>query len=198
MPKSKTSDARERVLDVAERLFHERGYKAVTMRDIADRLDIRQASLYYHAPGGKEELYAMVLERSMERHRQGLEAALQEAEPDLSDQLRAAATWLLSQPPIHLSRILTSDLPTLSNEDEQERLRELCYNSTMLPIVEITKAAKRKKEIQSNLHPDILAHSFLTIVDGLWYHAEVQGIGGTKERMANGMIKVLLEGLRPR
>jgi len=128
MAEPKTSDARERVLDVAERLFHERGYKAVTMRDIADRLDIRQASLYYHAPGGKEELYAMVLERSMERHRQGLEAALMEAGPDLSDQLQAAAKWLLSQPPIHLSRILTSDLPTLSTEEVRERLRDLCYD----------------------------------------------------------------------
>jgi AcrR family transcriptional regulator len=38
------SEARERVLAAAERLFAERGYAAVTLRDIAAAVGIRHAS----------------------------------------------------------------------------------------------------------------------------------------------------------
>jgi AcrR family transcriptional regulator len=88
------------VLQIAERLFSERGYAAVTLRDIADELGIRQASLYYHAPDGKEELFVRVTEHSLERHRRGLEKVIVEADSNLREQLQAAARWLLSQPSI--------------------------------------------------------------------------------------------------
>ena len=48
------SEARERVLDGAAKLFTERGYAAVTLRDIAAEVGIRHTSLYHHVPGGKE------------------------------------------------------------------------------------------------------------------------------------------------
>ncbi|MDI9546051.1 MAG: helix-turn-helix domain-containing protein, partial [Chloroflexota bacterium] len=35
------------MLDAAEEMFMEHGYAAITLRDLAERLDIRQASLYY-------------------------------------------------------------------------------------------------------------------------------------------------------
>lgn len=38
-----TSAARERVLNVAERLFSECGYRSVTLKDIAGELRIKQA-----------------------------------------------------------------------------------------------------------------------------------------------------------
>ena len=104
------SAARERVLQQAEQLFGERGYAAVTLRDIAAGLGIRQASLYHHVPGGKEALYVEVTERNLRRHHQGLELALAQA-GGMRAQLRAAARWLLSQPPMNLSRMVRSDSP---------------------------------------------------------------------------------------
>jgi AcrR family transcriptional regulator len=66
-----SSESRERVLQQAEHLFSERGYAAVTLRDIAAGLGIRQASLYHHVPGGKEQLYVEVTERNLRRIRMG-------------------------------------------------------------------------------------------------------------------------------
>ena len=48
------SDAKARVLEAAETLFHTRGYKAITLRDIASAVGLNHASLYHHVPGGKE------------------------------------------------------------------------------------------------------------------------------------------------
>src|SRR4051794_12705996 len=92
------SEARQRVLNVAERLFNERGYASVTLKEIADELGMRQASLYYHVPGGKEALFIEVSERGFHRHRQGLEEAITGAASDLREQLRGAARWILAHP----------------------------------------------------------------------------------------------------
>lgn len=83
---NKQADGRDRILDVAEALFQERGYTAVTMRDIAEAVGMRQASLYYHFPS-KEELFVSVRERMFERHRVGLHKALERAGEELRSQL---------------------------------------------------------------------------------------------------------------
>ena len=76
-------ESRMRLLDAAERLFHERGYSAVSMADIATATGIRKASLYHHVPGGKEELFVEVSVRTFERHKEGMSKALAQAEPQL-------------------------------------------------------------------------------------------------------------------
>lgn len=190
-----TTRAKRRVLDTAERLFYERGYKTVTMRHIADDLEIRQASLYYHAPGGKEDLYAQVLERSLARHREGLEAAIAGAKEDVVSQLRAAANWLGSQPPLHLTRILTSDLTNLEAKD-RKRLAQLAHDSALQPIVDIFKGAQKRKEIRKKYDAVRTARSFVALTDVVWYENETGDGKPTKEKMSKDMIEMLLDGLR--
>lgn len=52
--------SRDRILDIAARLFAERGYAAVSMRDVGAALKMTPASLYYHF-NGKIVLYQEVL-----------------------------------------------------------------------------------------------------------------------------------------
>jgi AcrR family transcriptional regulator len=54
----------ERILDVAEEIFAEKGFEGATLRDVATRVGIRTPSLYNHFDG-KESLYAAVLERGI-------------------------------------------------------------------------------------------------------------------------------------
>lgn len=44
------SDARRRILDAAREMFEEKGYEAVTMRAIADRIEYTATALYHHFP----------------------------------------------------------------------------------------------------------------------------------------------------
>ncbi len=111
------SDSRVRLLDTAQQLFHQRGYKSVTMQQIARELGMRQASLYYHMPDGKEQLFVEVSARSFEQHRLGLQAAMSAAGSSLEDQLRAAATWFASQPPMSLLSMMHADMPALSEAE---------------------------------------------------------------------------------
>ncbi|MEV5072528.1 TetR/AcrR family transcriptional regulator [Microbacterium sp. LMI12-1-1.1] len=55
---------RDEILDAAAALFVEHGFAATTTRAIADRIGIRQASLYYHF-AGKDDILVELLERTV-------------------------------------------------------------------------------------------------------------------------------------
>ncbi|MCX7595084.1 MAG: TetR/AcrR family transcriptional regulator [Fischerella sp.] len=130
---SNENSARERVLDVAEQLFASRGYAAVTLKDIAKQLGIKQASLYYHVPGGKEDLFVEVMLRHLERRRQGLEQIIAAGSLELEDCLTRVGVWLLSQPPLNASRIVSTDLPEIAPEKARqiERAMRHCFFTPM-------------------------------------------------------------------
>src|ERR1700687_2316425 len=60
--KRPTRDARERVIDAAERLFGERGYQAVSLRTIMSAARANVSSAHYHF-GSKRNLLQAVLDR---------------------------------------------------------------------------------------------------------------------------------------
>src|SRR3954451_18703122 len=51
---------RRAIEDVASALFHERGYPATSVRDIARALDIRGPSLYAHVTSKEDVLWSIV------------------------------------------------------------------------------------------------------------------------------------------
>lgn len=59
------ADTRERVLQVAQALFAERGYRGTSLRDIAKRIGIKAPSLLHHFPS-KQQLYLAVLDKMFE------------------------------------------------------------------------------------------------------------------------------------
>lgn len=188
------SQARERVLDVAEALFAERGLARVTMRDIADAAGMRQASLYHHAPGGKEQLYRETFERMIGRQRAGLEGALADTGDDLRAQLAAVAAWYVGQAPMYFLRMMTSDMPALGHEVARD-LAGPAYVGLMRPITEAFRRAAARGET-SPVDPDLLAGSLLAILDAVAF-AESRAYGRADRRaMALTMIDVLLDGLR--
>jgi len=66
--------APDRILEAAEHLFSTRGYAGVSVRDVAERAEVKKASVFYHF-GSKPELFQRVLDRYYTAHARVLEAA---------------------------------------------------------------------------------------------------------------------------
>ncbi len=194
MPEAtKNSEARERVLEAAEKLFAERGYNSVTLRDVGKAIGIRHTSLYHHVPGGKEALYIEVTERTLARHRSGLTESICQANENVRDQLRAAAYWLLSQPPMDLIRMIYSDLPSI-DPTQSKRLYKETYESTVGPIRAALKTADKRGEIRHKNY-DGVAAGILGMITTL--HAAPDDIPNLNRRqMADELLDVMLNGLR--
>src|SRR5215218_9300875 len=58
-----TVDTRTRIQDVAVELFTERGYEATSLREIAERLGVTKAALYYHFKTKDEIIDSYVQDR---------------------------------------------------------------------------------------------------------------------------------------
>ena len=187
-------EARERVIIVADRLFAERGYQPVTLRDIAQEVGIRHASLYYHFPQGKEELFVEVTARRMRQYREGLEHAIQAVPPHWQNRLHAAAYWLLGQLPMHLGRMLQSDMPLISDE-AAEQLRLIVYESLMAPLSAIFRDALAD-------HPDpakrqrgvTLAGMFLSLIEGV-DNLPSNYVTSSKQELVDTVLDVMLHGI---
>jgi AcrR family transcriptional regulator len=190
-------ESKERVLAAADRLFMERGYKAVTLRDIAESLGIKHASLYYHAPGGKEQLYIEVTERNLRTHQAGLTEAMAAAGDD------GAANWLITQPPMDLMRMTLSDLHEIAPE-HAARLGMLAQQAMLHPIRDVLNVAQARGAI-APVDGGLIAGGLLSMLEGL--HAvpdmafAVPGTawtGRTRLDMARDLIDAFLIGLLPR
>lgn len=59
-------ERREQLLDVGRTLFAERGYDATSIEEVASRAGVSKPVVYEHF-GGKEGLYAVVVDREMQR-----------------------------------------------------------------------------------------------------------------------------------
>lgn len=73
----KTISRKEEIISVASRLFNEKGYKAVSMRDIAKAMDIKAASLYNHIKS-KQEILSEIILKVAEEFTVGMEKVVSE------------------------------------------------------------------------------------------------------------------------
>ncbi|MBD3884969.1 TetR/AcrR family transcriptional regulator [Phormidium tenue FACHB-886] len=189
--KANQNSSKETVLDVAEQLFVVRGYTVVTLKQLADQLGIKQASLYYHFPLGKEELYVEVMLRHLEHRRAMLERLISQAQPNLRDCLLEVGVWLIQQLPLHADRMIVSDLPELS-ADKAAQLEEAIYRCAFAPIegIFIQYRHRLKPQFQSDL--GFIAGSFLCYLESLY---TFKRYGSKTEReLVSDLVDLLFEG----
>ena len=59
-------ERREQLLDIGRKLFAERGFEGTSIEEISARASVSKPVVYEHF-GGKEGLYAVVVDREVER-----------------------------------------------------------------------------------------------------------------------------------
>jgi len=182
----------DRLLVVAERLFSERGFSSVTLRDISQVLGLSHASLYYHFPGGKEELFIAVTKRSILRHGEALGSLLDENSEDIRSRLHKAADWFLSQPPLDLIRMSQSDMPALKPQVAREMM-DLMYSQIPLRLQSALQKADEEGYIRCP-NPGLVGGALIGMIES-FYSMPDFALRSPRTEMAREMIDILLKGL---
>ncbi|MEM6785810.1 MAG: TetR/AcrR family transcriptional regulator [Bacteroidota bacterium] len=193
MPPSEQPDSTENVLDVAEQLFLERGYAGTRVRDLADRLGMKPASLYYHAPGGKKELWDRVLTRALTRHEVQLRAAADAFEGDIRAQLIAMATWLLSQPPVNLVALATSRVYGAEAGQESAKLMGRMEQSLLKPVGDVFQSAQEAGILRVG-PPNLLSGMFVAAINPLKGLAQARRLDRPVQDVVEDVVDVMLHG----
>lgn len=161
----------EEVADAAAKLFLARGYEAVGLREIADALSIKAASLYYHCEGGKPELYARSIQHFLQSYGVSLERAAEGV--SLERALSQMAEQMLSAAPVDLYRIVHTDLPELGDQALEREVSQALHDSIMKPFMEVFARGVQQGSIRCDVSLDVLAGAAVALVGGLgWMHIQ--------------------------
>jgi AcrR family transcriptional regulator len=194
-PNAADATTQQRLFEIAEQMFAERGYADVRLRDIADVLGIKHSALYYHVPAGKPGLYVQVMERAMARHRAGMEQAIRTAGHEVRAQLQAVAAWLLANPPFDPISVTRRDVRELP-DGEADRLSGLAFDALRLPLAEALEAANARGDA-AVAQPELAAIAFISLIE-LVHGSNDETMRAVKPAIVENLIEMFLHGLLPR
>jgi len=146
-------ETRDRILDVALELFNEQGYDKTSLREIAERLGVTKAALYYHFER-KEDI---LLDLHLRLHALG--SGLLDQLDNLGDDTRAVAAWpqlvdafidqvlanrdlflLHQRNPRAIEAIADDERHRAANEDLEDRFRRFLA-SPAIPLADRVRMA---------------------------------------------------------
>src|SRR3954469_1367932 len=137
-PRAQAGGTLRRLHETALLQFAERGFHAVSVRDLTGSLGMQPSSLYAHLPS-KQHLLGELLRIGHEEHRDRLRLALLEAGNDPTEQLSAltrAHVRIHATYPL-LTRLCNRELGSLLDEDKSVVLAiRLDANRLFLDVVE--------------------------------------------------------------
>jgi len=178
------------LLDVAVRVFLERGYDGSSLDQVARAAGITKASIYYHARG-KEEL----LLRGAGRAFDALFAVLQEPEASSGPALNRLKHVIRRT--IEISIAMTPEVALLlrvrGNTRAEKRLLERRREIDHI-IAQLVEAAQKEKSIRDDIDPRLATRLLFGMLNSIseWYRRE--GAMRAPE-IADAVFKLAFEGL---
>ena len=176
MPRTKRGSLetrRERVLEVAQVLFAERGYHNTTMDEIASRSGIGKGTLYRTFPT-KEMLFLATLERAMARLERAILSEV-EREPTVLGKLRRAAGlyFRFFEQEGELFKILASNVPTLQ-EHFRKRVQDK-YSFYVDQIASMLREGIKRGEIRPVGRPESITVALIGACNSMIYNWLLSG-----------------------
>ncbi len=188
-------ETRHQILEAAEALFIEYGFKGVSMKDVADAVAITPAALYYHFPGGKEELFADTIRYFLQ---QTLERAFQAMEPssNFRQRLMQLTRNILTIPVDRLSPLLR-DAHEYLKEEKPDFGRAIAHGYTER-MAAIFQEAIDGGEVTAQIPAELLVTLHQGMCTALLtqrhFHGELAR-PGDEERLAETVVAVFLDGV---
>ena len=181
------------LLEVAVRVFTERGYDGTSMEHLAKAAGITKSSFYHHVDG-KEEL----LRRSLEKAMDGLFAVLEHEEQSsgpaivrLEHIMRRSVELLIREQP-HVTLLLRVRGNNEVERHALERRREFQRAVTKLVL-----QAEEEGDLVPTKDARLTGRLIFGMINSMteWYHP---GGGLSAKALGDAVVQVCLAGLRPR
>jgi AcrR family transcriptional regulator len=183
---------RDVILKAASSLFREKGYKAASMRDLAEQVGVEAASLYNHIRSKTEILHDIcfnVANRFLENINE-VESRKITAIEKVETLIRFHITEMIE----NYQEVYVSDRewkhlndPYLSNFHNQRR----SYRRRFAAIIEAGKNAQEIKNIDAPTAVLIILHAITGIES---WHRSTQKISA--KELEDNMVMILVDGLR--
>jgi TetR/AcrR family transcriptional regulator, transcriptional repressor for nem operon len=150
--------ARDVVLEEMVRLFWEKGYEGVSLKDLEDRTGLNRSSLY-NSFGSKEALFSLALDRYLREVAGRLLVPLEEGEKGMEDIhafIEAVAAWF-SSPASNAGCLMVNSMVEFGGSKE-EIVREACHYTDRFRAAAssaLTRAIRRGELPEGEVEPRV-------------------------------------------
>ncbi len=155
---------KEEIISTAAKLFKEKGYSAVTMRDLASALGIKAASLYNHI-NSKQDILKSIIIAIAEKFTEGMQSI---SDSDISNISKLESIVALH---VQITANNTNGMASLNNdwmhlEDQLEYYLKL-RNDYENKFLDIIREGISKSEIRQS-NPEVIMFSMLSTLRSLY------------------------------
>jgi TetR/AcrR family transcriptional regulator len=173
------SKGAQSILEVAEQLFAEKGFDAVSINDIAQQAEVSKANIFHHFKS-KEGLYLAVLKMACNRAAEALDVTkkdpLENSTERMSRFFSSHLKALLEQP--RSTRLILRELMK-NSEQRGKQLAEEVFAETFSKVVNLVQEAQTRGVVRSEIDAPLLA--FLLVGANVFFfetHAVMKHLQG--------------------
>ncbi len=154
-------ETRRQILTKAAELFLTKGYRGVSMKELAQAVEVTSAALYYHFPKGKEDLFTTMIQTVfVDEGVAEVEQTLATA-PDIRERLTLLTSVLLRLPlDERLSTLLRDAREHLKDPEHQQVILSL-LDRIRQQVMGFFQAAHEAGAIRSDLPVAVLVGLYL-------------------------------------
>ena len=196
-PPAGDRETRQQILEAARELFLASGYKGVSMKEVAEEVQVTSAALYYHFPAGKQDLFFSIVQMMLEDWTQRALCATAQAQ-GLREGLTRLTQYLLTLP-IDRFAVLARDIHEniLDRETQRMALKQL-QDVFVQHVTDLFQQAIDAGEITREIPAAVLATMYEGMSISLLRRQHL-AIGGTERydagQLAGFVVSVLLRGI---
>ncbi len=183
-------ETRRQILTKAAELFLAKGYKGVSMKELAEAVQVTSAALYYHFPKGKEDLFTTMIQTVfVDKGVAGIDQALATTQ-DVRERLTQLTSALLTLP--------LDERLSLLLRDAREHLKDPAHQQVILSLLDrirqqvtgLFQAAHEAGAIRPDLPVNVLVGLYMGML------REAKSLPGTQP--AASLVSVLFDGIARR
>jgi TetR/AcrR family transcriptional regulator, cholesterol catabolism regulator len=177
------------ILTAAKALFLAKGYRGVSMKELAHAVQVTPGALYYHFPRGKEDLFTrMIRTVYVEEGMAGIDQALG-AGQTLRERLTLFTTALLTLPIDERFALLLRDAREHIKDPDNQRVILALRDHLKQRTTGLFQTAQDANEIRTDIPVSLLVSLYMGM---LREATHLQGTGQVAQ-----LVSVLLDGVAP-
>lgn len=190
---------REEIVQAASRLFKERGYKAVTLAQVAEVAGVDRATIYYYVKG-KEELLREAVEHLVDRNAMEAQRIFRDKELDAQSKLVALADMLMRSYEEHYPHMyvyIQQEMHHVSG-DESEWAKSMARHTRRWEtiFIKLVEEGIASGQFRSDIPPTIAVNAFFGMLN--WTHRWFTPGGKRDAReIAGWFSEIFFKGMLP-
>jgi TetR/AcrR family transcriptional regulator, cholesterol catabolism regulator len=191
-------ETHERILKAATAQLAARGYKGMSMRDVADAVEVTPAALYYHYPS-KDDIFVDVMRSIFDEWAKGVKQAT-DGVHDVREKLLKLTMYYLTRKDSGMVTLMR-DVRTYLDHAKQELIWKYYAETYQKEVNQVFQYGIDSRQLSQNVPTHLLGTMYMGMINHFLFNPRTRAELADPveaERIGMMVVSILLDGIRNR